>query len=150
MIYWKYYVNKEYVMEQTPVKRVRRHKHISSKHNPFQLRLGEVWRYRDLIWLFTKRNFKVTYKQTILGPAWLFLHPLMTSVISGPFSKSSARSIVRTVVRAVPPAAWKAAKSWVPGRKASASCMAETSSGTGTCQWVARSSALPWRLLRIR
>lgn len=81
MIYWKYYVNKEYVMEQTPVKRVRRHKHISSKHNPFQLRLGEVWRYRDLIWLFTKRNFKVTYKQTILGPAWLFLHPLMTSVM---------------------------------------------------------------------
>lgn len=57
------------------------HTHITSKHNWFNLNLKEVWQYRDLIWLFTKRNFTVRYKQTILGPAWLFLNPLLTSVI---------------------------------------------------------------------
>ena len=57
------------------------HIHISSKHKLFDLKLKEVWRYRDLIWLFTKRSFTVTYKQTILGPAWLFLNPIITSLI---------------------------------------------------------------------
>lgn len=59
----------------------RYHTHISSKHRMLDLKLKEVWQYRDLIWLFTKRNFTVTYKQTILGPAWLFLNPLISSVI---------------------------------------------------------------------
>lgn len=57
------------------------HTHISSKHKMFDLKLKEVWCYRDLIWLFTKRSFTVTYKQTILGPAWLFLNPILTSLI---------------------------------------------------------------------
>lgn len=57
------------------------HIHISSKHKWFDLKLKEVWRYRDLIWLFTKRSFTVTYKQTVLGPAWLFLNPILTSFI---------------------------------------------------------------------
>ena len=57
------------------------HTHITSKHNWFSLNLKEVWQYRDLILLFTKRNFTVKYKQTVLGPAWLFLSPLLTSVI---------------------------------------------------------------------
>lgn len=57
------------------------HTHITSKHNWFDLNLKEVWQYRDLIILFTKRNFTVRYKQTVLGPAWLFLNPLLTSVI---------------------------------------------------------------------
>ncbi|MDO4515221.1 MAG: ABC transporter permease [Lachnospiraceae bacterium] len=47
----------------------------------FDLKLKEVWQYRDLIWLFTKRGFVVSYKQTILGPLWLFLNPLLTSVV---------------------------------------------------------------------
>ena len=34
-----------------------------------------------MIWLFTKRSFTVTYKQTVLGPAWLFLNPIITSLI---------------------------------------------------------------------
>ena len=55
--------------------------HISSKHNWYDLNLKEVWRYRDLIVLFTKRSFQLTYKQTILGPAWIFLNPFITSVI---------------------------------------------------------------------
>ncbi len=41
----------------------------------------EVWRYRDLILLFVQRNFKLVYKQTVLGPLWLVLNPLLTSVI---------------------------------------------------------------------
>ena len=57
------------------------HTHISSRQRWFDLNLKEVWAYRDLIILFTKRTFQVTYKQTILGPAWLFLNPFITSVI---------------------------------------------------------------------
>lgn len=57
------------------------HIHISSKRRWFELNLKEVWQYRDLIVLFTKRSFQLTYKQTILGPAWIFLNPFITSVI---------------------------------------------------------------------
>ena len=57
------------------------HTHITSKHRWLRLNLGEVWRYRDLILLFTKRNFVISYKQTILGPAWVFLTPFITSII---------------------------------------------------------------------
>lgn len=57
------------------------HTHITSEHNFFSLKLKEVWQYRDLILLFTKRNFTVTYKQTILGPAWLFINPIISSLI---------------------------------------------------------------------
>lgn len=57
------------------------HTHISSKHRWFDLNLKEVWRYRDLIVLFTRRSFVLTYKQTILGPAWIFLNPLISSII---------------------------------------------------------------------
>lgn len=57
------------------------HTHITSNHRLFDLNLREVWRYRDLIVLFTKRSFTVTYKQTILGPAWIFLNPLISSLI---------------------------------------------------------------------
>ena len=57
------------------------HTHISSQHQMLKLNLKEVWQYRDLIWLFTKRNFTVAYKQTVLGPAWLFLNPLVSSII---------------------------------------------------------------------
>lgn len=57
------------------------HTHISSKHKLFSLNLKEVWRYKDLIVLFTKRSFTLTYKQTVLGPAWIFLNPLLSSLI---------------------------------------------------------------------
>ena len=57
------------------------HTRISSNYRKFSLNLKEVWQYKDLIWLFTKRNFTVTYKQTVLGPAWLFLNPLISSII---------------------------------------------------------------------
>lgn len=57
------------------------HTHISAKHRWLTLNLKEVWKYRDLIVLFTKRNFVVSYKQTILGPAWIFLTPLFSSIV---------------------------------------------------------------------
>lgn len=57
------------------------HTHISSQHRWLNLNLKEVWQYRDLIYLFTKRNFVVSYKQTILGPAWIFLTPLFSSIV---------------------------------------------------------------------
>ena len=57
------------------------HTHISSRHRWLELNLKEVWRYRDLIALFTKRDFVVSYKQTILGPAWIFLTPLFSSIV---------------------------------------------------------------------
>lgn len=57
------------------------HTHISSRHRLLDLKLKEVWQYRDLILLLTKRSFVVKYKQTILGPAWIFLNPLFSSVI---------------------------------------------------------------------
>ena len=57
------------------------HIHITSKNRWYNLNLKEVWNYRDLITLFTKRSFALTYKQTILGPAWIFLNPLISSLI---------------------------------------------------------------------
>ncbi|MEZ5582535.1 MAG: ABC transporter permease [Candidatus Competibacteraceae bacterium] len=47
----------------------------------FDLKLRELWRYRDLILLFVHRDFVAQYKQTILGPAWHFIQPLFTTVI---------------------------------------------------------------------
>lgn len=57
------------------------HTHITAERKWFELNLKEVWRYRDLIVLFTKRSFALTYKQTVLGPAWIFLNPLISSLI---------------------------------------------------------------------
>lgn len=55
--------------------------HIRAKQNPLDLKLREVWQYRDLIFLFSRRNFATLYKQTILGPLWLFINPIMTAVM---------------------------------------------------------------------
>lgn len=55
--------------------------HIRAKQNSLDLKLREVWQYRDLIFLFTRRNFATLYKQTILGPLWLFINPIMTAVM---------------------------------------------------------------------
>lgn len=48
----------------------------------YELRLNEVIKYRDLVWLFVKRSFTAQYKQTILGPLWFIINPLITSLIS--------------------------------------------------------------------
>ena len=54
---------------------------ISSEKKAFDLNLKEVWRYRDLLMLFVKRDITTVYKQTILGPLWFFIQPLFTSII---------------------------------------------------------------------
>lgn len=54
---------------------------IRPKTGWFDLDLEELWQYRDLVVMFVKRNFTVLYKQTILGPAWILLNPLLTTVI---------------------------------------------------------------------
>ncbi|MEZ5003167.1 MAG: ABC transporter permease [Chitinophagales bacterium] len=57
--------------------------HIITPNNKWwNLNLKEVWQYRDLIVIFVKRDFKAAYKQTILGPLWFFLQPLMTTLVS--------------------------------------------------------------------
>lgn len=54
---------------------------ITPKKAWFDLNLKELWRYRDLILLFVRRTFVSQYKQTILGPAWAVIQPLLTTVI---------------------------------------------------------------------
>ena len=47
----------------------------------WDLQLDEVWRYRDLLWMFVKRDFVAVYKQTVLGPIWFFIQPLLTTLV---------------------------------------------------------------------
>lgn len=54
---------------------------ITPKHNIFDIKLKEIWRYKDLLWLFVKRDVVTLYKQTILGPLWYLIQPLFTMVI---------------------------------------------------------------------
>ena len=54
---------------------------IKPKSGWFDINLKEVWDYRDLIYLFVKRNFVSHYKQTILGPAWAVIQPLLTTIV---------------------------------------------------------------------
>ena len=59
----------------------------------FELRLNEIMRYKDLMFLFVKRDFAAQYKQTILGPIWFFIQPAITAltftVIFGNLAKVS-------------------------------------------------------------
>lgn len=54
---------------------------ITPKNNLLDLNLKEIWRYRDLLFLFVKRDVVTLYKQTILGPLWYIIQPLFTSII---------------------------------------------------------------------
>ena len=54
---------------------------IRPKRAWWDLRLDQVWRYRDLVLLFVRRDFVAQYKQTILGPLWFLIQPLMTTLI---------------------------------------------------------------------
>lgn len=53
---------------------------IRSKTRWFDLHLADLWRYRDLVVLFVRRDFVSTYKQTILGPLWFIIQPLLTTL----------------------------------------------------------------------
>ena len=54
---------------------------IKSKTSLFDINFTQLWKYKDLIFLFVKRDFTTAYKQTILGPIWHFLQPLFSSFI---------------------------------------------------------------------
>ncbi len=54
---------------------------IESDHKLVDLKLKEVWHYRDLVWLFVKRDFTTRYKQTILGPLWFVIQPLFVTIV---------------------------------------------------------------------
>ena len=54
---------------------------IKPKNKLFEVNIGELWRYRDLIALFIKRNIITQYKQTILGPLWFVVQPALTVVM---------------------------------------------------------------------
>ena len=54
---------------------------IKPKEKLLSVDLGEVWKFRDLMLLFVKRNIITQYKQTILGPLWYLIQPLMTTVM---------------------------------------------------------------------
>jgi lipopolysaccharide transport system permease protein len=53
---------------------------IQPQRSLLDLRLGELWRYRDLVMLFVRRDFVSVYKQTILGPLWYLIQPLLTTI----------------------------------------------------------------------
>ena len=54
---------------------------VEPKNKVFDLNLKELWKYKDLTLLFVKRNFISQYKQTVLGPAWAVIQPLLTTVV---------------------------------------------------------------------
>ncbi|MGB8214190.1 MAG: ABC transporter permease [Anaerolineales bacterium] len=54
---------------------------LEPKRNLLDLRLGDLWRARDLVMLFVWRDFVAYYKQTILGPLWYIIQPLLTTVV---------------------------------------------------------------------
>lgn len=53
---------------------------ITAQNNIFDLKLKDVWQYRDLLLLLVRRDFVSFYKQTILGPIWFFIQPVITIV----------------------------------------------------------------------
>ncbi len=55
--------------------------HIAPARGALRINFKEVWEYRDLIGLFIKRDFTAKYKQTVLGPLWAVIQPLMTTVV---------------------------------------------------------------------
>ena len=64
-------------MEQTQPKK-QYHVHYGPAGGRTRVYFDELWRYKDLIWLFVKRDFTVLYKQTVLGPAWILINPLLS------------------------------------------------------------------------
>jgi lipopolysaccharide transport system permease protein len=53
---------------------------VEPHNNILDLKLKDVWHYRDLLWLLVRRDFVSFYKQTVLGPLWFFIQPLFTTI----------------------------------------------------------------------
>jgi len=54
---------------------------IKPKNSLLEINLNEIWQYRDLLFMFVKRNIITQYKQTILGPTWFFIQPALTTLM---------------------------------------------------------------------
>jgi lipopolysaccharide transport system permease protein len=74
---------------------------IKPRAGLFDLDLADVWRHRDLIGLFVRRDFVSVYKQTVLGPLWFLIQPIMKTVvytvIFGNLAKMSSDGLPRTL-----------------------------------------------------
>ena len=76
----KNFLNKKFSSSQKPDNDEQWDSIIESRHSLFDLNLKELWYYRDLLVLFVHRDFVTVYKQTILGPLWFFIQPLLTTI----------------------------------------------------------------------
>ena len=54
---------------------------IRPKRHLLDINFREIWDYRDLMWMFVKRDIVTVYKQTILGPSWFFVQPILTTLV---------------------------------------------------------------------
>ncbi len=83
---------------------------IKPKTGWFDLKLKEVWEYRDLIFMFLKRNFNSAYKQTILGPLWFLITPLLSSsmhtIVFGKIANISTDGVPQFLFYLCSNAAW--------------------------------------------
>jgi lipopolysaccharide transport system permease protein len=68
------------MLNSKPIAAIENNWSIEPQRNPFDLRLRELWRYRELVMLFVRRDFVAAYKQTILGPLWYLIQPLLTTL----------------------------------------------------------------------
>lgn len=57
------------------------HVRLEPDANGYRLGIAEVWQYRDLVGLLTKKSFKVSYQQTILGPLWIIINPILSALV---------------------------------------------------------------------
>lgn len=83
---------------------------IRPKTGWFDINLKEIWQYRDLIFMFLKRNFNSAYKQTILGPLWFLISPLMSSsmhtLVFGQIANISTDGVPQFIFYMCSNAAW--------------------------------------------
>jgi len=68
-------------MSKTAIKEEHWDQVIEPKSSALALNLAEIWRYRDLLLMFVKRDVVTVYKQTVLGPIWYVVQPIMTTAI---------------------------------------------------------------------
>ena len=74
---------------------------IKPKTHLLDINVKEIWRYRDLLFLFVRRDFVAVYKQTIFGPLWFFIQPILTTimfmVVFGGIAKLSTNGLPQAV-----------------------------------------------------
>ncbi len=83
---------------------------IRPKTGWFDIDLREIWHYKDLIFMFLKRNFNSAYKQTVLGPLWFLINPLLSSsmytLVFGQIAKISTDGVPQFLFYLCSHAAW--------------------------------------------